>query len=278
MYIILFVFYFTFVFIFACLKNVEFVLEKMQYKCTKLLKNNWKRTKINFMAKCCLLASALYSNHKTNSFIHLKCFLSVHPLYAKSFYDRNKMFGFVAKCKKYDVIAFRSTVNIDDVMLTYDNSIMYTKHGGVHSGYYKQAIKLLTNLPRLNRKIILTGHSLGGSLATILGYILSDNPNNAVSVFTFGSPKCGEELFCSRIKNRKNFTVKNIINTYDDVCNVPKKYNHIGSTKEYTHNTGSLLKNHSIYTYLTLSNDDVPISNYRNSIPERIVRKLFRSL
>lgn len=270
LYITLFIFYFLFVILFAILRSVEIILQKMQYKCTKLLKyDKWKKSRVNFMAKCCLLSSALYSNPK--SFLYLKSFKKIHLIHAKTFFGRTKIFGYVAKCKNYDIIALRSTVDIDDIMTTYDNNMMYTNSGGIHSGYYRQAMNILKVLPKLSNKIRLTGHSLGGSLVTILGYILSGDPGKKINVYTFGSPKSGDSTFCHKMKQRKNFKIENIVNNFDRFCNLPKKYDHIGETKKYNHNTGSIVKNHSIYTYLKISNEDDPIVQYKSSIIEKIL-------
>lgn len=246
--------------LFIILKFSEVVLDKMQYKTTKLLKTGkWKNTRANFMAKCCILSSTLYSN--PGSFLYLKCFKRVYPIYAENYLGEVKMFGFLAKCKKYDVIAIRSTASIADLLVTYDKSEIYTEYGCIHKGYYNQSLKILKTIPDISNNVYLTGHSLGGSLCSIMGFILSSEKSRNVKVYTFGSPRISDELFKSRMLMRKNLSIKNIINSNDNMCKVPKKYNHIGKTKEYSHDTGSLFRNHSIYTYLNLTNEETLTSN-----------------
>ena len=73
--------------------------------------------------------------------------------------------------------------------------------GSVHSGFlsiYQSCREMLLAIVKekaLTKKIFITGHSLGGSLATLLGYEIAMtgicNPN----VYSFGSPKVGNIKF-----------------------------------------------------------------------------------
>jgi hypothetical protein len=260
------------------LKNSEQILFNMQRKSTKLLKNKIPKSKTNFMGKCCILASALYSNPE--AFLYIKCFQRVKLLYAKAYLGETRNVGYIANCsirgKKFDVIALRSTVCISDMICTQDNEMIYTKYGGVHRGYYNQAVNILRVISKTRNNVMITGHSLGGSLGVMIGFILSNNPSINVSVYTFGSPKTGDIMFCKRVIQRANFKVHNLVNLDDKICNVPEKYDRVGTVQNQNYNTGSYIKNHSIYSYLCISNKESAVVSYKSSNIEKILFKFIQ--
>jgi triacylglycerol lipase len=272
-YYLLFLIYLTVTLTIGLLKNAEIVLEKMQRKSTKLLKSKWPKSRTNFMAKCCILASALYSN--PDSFLYIKCFKRVSLLHARSYLGETRNIGYIANCtvrgKKFDIIALRSTVCISDMLCTQDKELVYTKYGGVHRGYYNQAMDIIRIIPKTCKNVMITGHSLGGSLGIMIGFILSNNSKINVSVYTFGSPKTGDVLFCSKIIQRNNFKVHNIVNLDDKLCHLPSMYDRVGTVHEINYNTGSYMKNHSIYSYMCISNKEPAVLTYKRSYIELIL-------
>ncbi|CAO5681565.1 MAG: hypothetical protein HEEMFOPI_01531 [Holosporales bacterium] len=114
------------------------------------------------------------------------------------------------------IVAFRGTYNFDDVRS--DLNIKKKKHsiydGLVHSGFSDLAGSATTELFNLfssqvinidNTEFIFTGHSLGGSLATLLAYQLKEDfsrvfinrdiKNNQIKIITFCSPHVGDYNF-----------------------------------------------------------------------------------
>ena len=73
--------------------------------------------------------------------------------------------------------------------------------GCVHEGYLAEAMKLWPHAePRLRKlglPYYLTGHSLGGAVATILAELIAGNDDvpDPLALVTFGSPKVGDEDF-----------------------------------------------------------------------------------
>ena len=104
--------------------------------------------------------------------------------------------------------------------------------GKVHRGF-KEALEevwpdLLPYVRKLHKKgckIWITGHSLGGALATLF----ASRYESAQGVYTFGSPRVGNKVF------KKNFEVKiyRIVNNEDIVPQVPLpiRYVHVGELK-----------------------------------------------
>ena len=107
-----------------------------------------------------------------------------------------------------NIFAFRGTDSFRDVLTdlritreNLDNGVY------VHKGFFNQfkvcedfVLKHLNN----DKKIVCTGHSLGGGLATLCAYMLVKNnkvdPDN-ISCVTFGSPRVGNKKFSSDFDN-----------------------------------------------------------------------------
>lgn len=136
-------------------------------------------------------------------------------------------------------IAFRGSANIqnwiDNIQISKitpynDTSI------GVSKGFYKayNSIKpeLFDNLVNLvdkynTRRILITGHSLGAALATIMAYdIATMFPTYELSyVINFGSPRVGNTAFAKSFNGySSSFTHYRITHYYDIVPHVPEEF------------------------------------------------------
>ena len=115
--------------------------------------------------------------------------------------------------------------------------------GHYHTGFMNVSEKsfltlethLLTLLEqRPHAKVVLTGHSLGGAMATMYAFILNQKHSNVDihSVITFGQPRCGDKSF-SEYLNSLNLDYKRFINDGDYIADVPSpskwaKWSHAG--------------------------------------------------
>jgi hypothetical protein len=148
------------------------------------------------------------------------------------------------------VVTFRGTDNFSNIIsdlkfLTDDLTSLDGCDGcKVHSGFLEsfngnqQAIDLeLKNLKDLypNSKLIITGHSYGGAVATIEASYLQKQGID-VSLITFGSPRVGNKEYAEFL----NTTIKgqNIRVTYleDPVISIPPTglgYQHVGSEIQF---------------------------------------------
>jgi predicted lipase len=121
----------------------------------------------------------------------------------------------------------------------------YNKLGGlsklaskakVHTGFYEQYEKVkseIYNIVRINthlKKVIITGHSLGGALATLCSLDMAINfPLREIICVTFGSPRVGNLSF-ARLFNKKVKNSYRYVNGDDTVCKVPMvafNYKHV---------------------------------------------------
>ena len=97
------------------------------------------------------------------------------------------------------IIAFTGTNDIHDINTDLDITPISSKNITYHKGFYvtsKKFLNILLNklktwrLKKPDSQLILTGHSLGGNIATIVGIELSNNNIKVDGIYTFGTPGC----------------------------------------------------------------------------------------
>jgi len=110
----------------------------------------------------------------------------------------------------------------------------------VHSGFYNQLTtnnnheKLTTKVKELLKEhpdynIYVCGHSLGGALCTLYGYMLSNEISQHVTVVSFASPRVGNYGWKQSFKSKSNLTHYRITNSNDIVTAFPSiLYYHVG--------------------------------------------------
>ncbi|MFW9993125.1 MAG: lipase family protein [Candidatus Odinarchaeota archaeon] len=148
--------------------------------------------------------------------------------------------------KKRIVIAFRGTSSVQDLLT--DIIILQTIYPPtrrlffkprVHAGFleaYKSVKKEIhAHLNTLfseqgSSRLFVTGHSLGGALATIAAVDLNQTFKLPVTIYTYGSPKVGNSWFARKF-NRKIKDSFRIANVDDVIPSYPPVigYNHINS-------------------------------------------------
>ena len=155
--------------------------------------------------------------------------------------------GFLAKRGDLAVLAFRGTEQTGADIRTDLNCRFYkTKAGYVHKGFYaayqdvagavRAAVQQLGSLP-----LYVTGHSLGGALATVAAWDLESD--SLAACYTFGSPRVGDGDLDGHIKA----PVYRVVNSADIVPHLPfmaMSYQHVGSLY-YLTRQGKLLRSPS---------------------------------
>lgn len=145
---------------------------------------------------------------------------------------------FVAATDAAVLVAFRGTKGALDWFSNLNLLERRTTFGSVHDGFYRAFQAVRTSLESLieplaqTRQVILTGHSLGGALATIAA--ATWNQRFAIrSIYTFGQPRVGFRSF-------QQFAVANFdnrffrfVNADDIVPRVPPGYVHIGQLTHF---------------------------------------------
>lgn len=134
--------------------------------------------------------------------------------------------GFVAATDKHVVLAFQGTEDVRN-WLTNLNFVMRKEDGGkVHQGFaealdtvWDDVQEKVTRLLDNDQWLWVTGHSLGGALATLATKRLGPSlrPNG---VFTFGQPRVGDSAFADKY----TFRHFRFVNNKDIVPTVPSRF------------------------------------------------------
>jgi triacylglycerol lipase len=196
---------------------------------------------------------------------------------------KDEMFGFVARNQtSRDVfVTFRGTQSAEDWLsnLTFPQDKHPGGWGMVEKGFvqlYKQCSRTVTQAVASSgaARVFVTGHSLGGALATLATADLVLNKTEA-SMYSFASPRTGNRDFADRFDAAVRVRWR-VANTEDLVTTVPLAtvaldttkanmlhtiaalashlgqafdFEHVGTPVNFTTHNGSLSGNHSMQTY-----------------------------
>jgi hypothetical protein len=138
---------------------------------------------------------------------------------------------FVAATPQAVLVAFRGTASVGDWLADMDVVSRRRPYGLVHRGFFgafqavePQLLAALAALP--DRPLVLTGHSLGGALATVAAAEWYDRFRIAW-VFTFGQPAVGKGNFERHMQQYASTFIR-FVNDDDIVARVPPTYRHVG--------------------------------------------------
>ena len=121
----------------------------------------------------------------------------------------------------FAVLVFRGTTGLRD----WYSNLRFLKtgwegSGRVHSGFYKALqpvwAEIQAKLQTCQCPIFFTGHSLGAALATLAAGLYPP-----AAVYTFGSPRVGDEKFSSALAG---IPIYRVVNNRDVVATVPQSF------------------------------------------------------
>ena len=101
----------------------------------------------------------------------------------------------------------------------------------MNNGSYDQILKLVKEglAEHSDYELFITGHSLGGALCTLFGYLLSCELLNKVTVVSFASPRVGNETWKIAYDTKQNLIHYRVTNNRDVVTAAPMwGYKHTG--------------------------------------------------
>ncbi|NEP61288.1 MAG: lipase family protein [Symploca sp. SIO2G7] len=195
-------------------------------------------------------------------------------------YFNNKEYdtqAFIFRTDSCIVLAFRGSQEIRDWYTNFSTQLrkftirregqtaISSYKGRVHTGFFlgwasiekevlaqmkhwQEALKPGKTLPPL----FVTGHSLGGALATMAAASLQDNNMPVAGLYTFGQPRVGDLSFTRHLNTTLEGKVFRFINNNDVVPHVPipfslrnptRLYAHLGTVK-YFNSKGTLVANY----------------------------------
>jgi len=149
---------------------------------------------------------------------------------------------FVASTPKAVVVAFRGTQQTADWLINLDARWTTATYGAVHRGFYDafQSVRArleaaLVEQLASRKKVIITGHSLGGALSTIAAAEWYGR-FPITGVYTFGQPAVGFTALRSYLAVRYPESFHRFVNEDDIVPRVPPAYRHVGKLYHFTGN------------------------------------------
>jgi triacylglycerol lipase len=200
-------------------------------------------------------------------------------------------FGYLIESDDTIVIAFRGTTSTADTisdLIAQQMPYPWISNGGsTHRGFTEiystarmQIIDILSKCDS-SKKLIITGHSLGGALATLCALDLAYNTKFAPPiVYTYGAPRVGDPTFAAAYNQKIAFNHRVVIES-DLIPLIPPPLYKIPSHPKVFHYlhvkggfllhflTDSLSKNHALNNYFTVlaKYESVYAFNLCNQLP-----------
>ena len=159
----------------------------------------------------------------------LECELKTIKLQLVKTFDSDGTQAILVESGKFIALAFRGTepTSMKDIRADAKAKIVRCEKGGrIHAGFKKAFEKVAIDIQqKLNedefreKPLFITGHSLGGALATIASKKLSHNGGIA-ACYTFGSPRVGDDEWVANIKT----PIYRLVNAADCVTMLPPSW------------------------------------------------------
>jgi len=153
-------------------------------------------------------------------------FSEIYPL------DKKETQGFVAKNENLILVVFRGTeqTKIEDILVDALAWQANSRMGKIHFGFFnalkfvwKDLLKALKKLRDNNQPIWISGHSLGGALATLAAARLEykRQPYEIKGLYTFGKPRVGDKDFRAKFDQLLGGRAFRVTNYKDPVSIIP---------------------------------------------------------
>ncbi|MFD2114851.1 Mbeg1-like protein [Paenibacillus yanchengensis] len=184
-----------------------------------------------FLAAVCGQTYLQYTNKSDGLFLVPKTYELIGTLKARALDHKLEPFGFIMSSPQATIVAFRGTSSavdwISDFIAQQTTFSPVKQAGQTHKGFTdiylsmrEQLLDILLQTP-LDRPLFITGHSLGGALATLAALDLSHNSQyQQPIVYTFGAPRVGDPTF-ARYYNKYIATHWRYQNEFDIVPHLP---------------------------------------------------------
>jgi len=147
----------------------------------------------------------LGSGDKSNLPVTLTSLIE-HAEYCKSIYDlggdqKDEVAFEVKQDNGISIIVIRGTANDANVLSDVDVRLVSDTRTGIrlHKGFRDAAVtvmQIIDNTKTLEHTVHVTGHSLGGAVAQIIGMWLHKRGKN-VQIYSYGSPKVSSQVLSS---------------------------------------------------------------------------------
>jgi hypothetical protein len=176
--------------------------------------------------------------------------------------------GFVARRRRSLYVVFRGTATAEEWSKNLSFNLAdcpLPDHGKVHVGFLEVYRSLRDSLMEALSKaegkprVYVTGHSLGGALATLAVPEIESNTGLRIkALYTFAAPRVGDDPFVQAFNRSFADRSFRLVNTSDIVPSVPlpvpigmgSYFSHVETPVDFTAQFGSVEKNHEMETYM----------------------------
>lgn len=148
--------------------------------------------------------------------------------------------------EKAIIITFRGTESLTDLQADLTVLKTETKWGKVHNGFNGQFQAIWPRLSELllsrlsNQPIWVTGHSLGGALATLFMVHVPEKLIEQIrGIYTYGQPRVGDKHFARMLDKHFPNNYFRMTNETDKVPRIPKINYYHGGLEIYYDETGN---------------------------------------
>ena len=179
--------------------------------------------------------------------------------------------GFTARRRDDVYLILRGTMTAREWIRDFRMGLvpyLLPRYGRVHDGFMhiysmiRPTVQETLALVDHGKRLFIAGHSLGGALSTLaLPDIGARMERKAIWLYTYGSPRVGDNGFAVAFNSDYRDRSFRILNTSDIVGSLPLPapimgivggyFSHIDTPVDFTTQTDDLEKNHLIKTYLS---------------------------
>ena len=147
----------------------------------------------------------------------------------KSF-DNQDTQAFLCADDKVIIVAFRGTTSIKDWLtdLKIELVPLPSKVGCIHKGFneaigyvWQDLRQAILDSRNKDQSLWITGHSLGGALATLATDRLTEEAIKVNGLYTFGQPRVGDEAFANNFDSKMKQCTFRFAHDQDAVTDVP---------------------------------------------------------
>ena len=169
--------------------------------------------------------------------------------------------AYIFRTDRFMVLAFRGSQEPKDWLTNFTTqlrnftiyqegaTVLSSYKGRVHTGFFlawesieqsvlAQIKRWEQELAKQNKQLpplYITGHSLGGALATMAAAACSDYGIELAGVYTFGQPRVGDRTFTRQLNLHIKGKIFRFVNNNDIVPHVPPPFSILNPTRLYGH-------------------------------------------
>lgn len=144
--------------------------------------------------------------------------------------------GFLASLGSLGVLSFRGTESFGDWITNIQLVTTDRPYGRVHHGFFEAFEEVQGEIDAMLSDsafthLYITGHSLGGALATVALSEFASVDIAHLGGYTFGQPRTGKSDFRNSFDDKHKSVFFRVFNKKDIVPRVPPGYRHVGTGK-----------------------------------------------